>query len=213
MDILIVAGGSIDDSLLKSEYSNGSYDYIIGVDHGIDALDRLGITPSLCIGDFDSADTEIAKKYKSLNNTIVLNPKKDYTDTHMAVLEAVKLKPDSITIMGATGSRIDHVLGNISILLIPLKYGINAYILDSNNRIRLIDSHCIIHKNSLYGKYISCIPYSDRVDGIYLKGFCYDLDNASMTYGETIGISNELREEEGHIRIGSGYMLVLETKD
>ena len=29
----------------------------------------------------------------------------------------------------------------------------------------------------------------------------------------TIGISNELREEEGHIRVKEGYLLIMETKD
>ena len=48
---------------------------------------------------------------------------------------------------------------------------------------------------------------------IYLSGFKYGLSNATITKDETIGISNELREEEGHIIVGKGYLLIMETKD
>ena len=49
--------------------------------------------------------------------------------------------------------------------------------------------------------------------GITLKGFKYDVCDLSIHKGETIGISNELREEEGHIIIGDGYLFLMETKD
>lgn len=49
--------------------------------------------------------------------------------------------------------------------------------------------------------------------GITLKGFKYNANDLSIRKGETIGLSNELREEEGHITIGDGYLFLMETKD
>ena len=45
-----------------------------------------------------------------------LNPIKDDTDTEYAIRLAISEGARSIVLLGATGSRIDHVLGNISLL-------------------------------------------------------------------------------------------------
>jgi thiamine pyrophosphokinase len=209
--VLIVSGGTVSTRLL-AEFA-GKNEYIIGVDRGLEALDKAQIVPDLAIGDFDSAPDNIRKKYADSPKTIVLNPMKDLTDTHAALEKAIELKPESITILGATGSRIDHLLGNISVLVLPLKNGIDCFLVDEHNRIRLIDKSCIIKRSDAYGKYISLLPFGERAGGITLKGFAYGLDNACISLGETIGISNELREEEGLITVEEGYLLVMETKD
>lgn len=43
-----------------------------------------------------------------------------------------------ILILGATGGRIDHLWANVQSLAIPFKAGINAVIMDRQNKIRLI---------------------------------------------------------------------------
>lgn len=211
--VLIVTGGSVDTEFLRDYMKHYNYDYVVGVDKGIEALEKLDIKPNLVIGDFDSANDSVRAKYESNPDAIILNPMKDYTDTHAALEKVMELKPDSITLVGATGSRVDHMLGNINILLIPLQAGINTCIVDKNNRIRLINKQCVIRKDRQYGKYVSLIPYTDIVKGITLTGFLYNLEAASMIKGETLGISNEIREEEGRISIEEGCLLVLETKD
>jgi thiamine pyrophosphokinase len=211
LDILIVTGGTVAVSLLKSVYTGG--EYVIGVDKGLEALDEADIAPDLVIGDFDSASEQIREKYMNSPGAVVLNPMKDLTDTHAAVEKAIELKPENITILGASGSRTDHLLGNISVLLMPLKNGINCVLLDEHNRIRLIDRSCAIKRCEQYGRYISLLPFGERAAGITLKGFVYELDRACISLGETIGISNELREEEGLITVEEGYLLVMETKD
>ena len=49
-----------------------------------------------------------------------LNPMKDDTDTEAAIRLAIEKGAQSITLLGATGSRIDHVLANIELLGIGL---------------------------------------------------------------------------------------------
>lgn len=212
-NIVIVTGGSIDTGFLSDYLKTYKDLYIIGVDKGLISLRELGITPDLIVGDFDSAGEEIKRMYEGLPQTICLQPEKDYTDTHVALMKALELTPKTITMLGATGSRIDHMMANIGLLKFCAKAGVDAYIMDGNNRIRMIDKHCRIEKDKAYGKYISCIPFSDTVTGVTLKGFKYPLDNATMIKENSIGISNELREEDGHISIDKGYLLVMETKD
>lgn len=212
-NVLIVTGGNIDLELLERQIALEGSLYIIGVDRGIESLSKLNIKPDLVIGDFDSVSDGIGAIYANSPDAVILSPEKDLTDTHAAVLEALKLKPDKITMIGATGTRIDHMLGSIALLKLCLDSGVEAVIVDGNNKIRMIDKQLKIRRDNLYGKYISCIPFSDRVTGINLTGFKYNLKDASMIKEETIGISNELGEEEGHITVGTGYLLVMETKD
>ncbi|MBQ8923929.1 MAG: thiamine diphosphokinase [Lachnospiraceae bacterium] len=216
-DVIIVSGGSIDDEVLKNIFNEHKNAYIIGVDKGLDTLYRYGIKPKLAVGDFDSVSCKINKNqiYENCDNVMELNPEKDYTDTHVAIEKALELKPEHITILGATGGRLDHFLGNLNLLKICLDKDVYADIIDKQNRIRLINEkkELIIRRKALYGKYVSVIPFSDCVSGITLSGFKYNLSDASLRNDETLGISNELVKEEGLIKVGKGYLLVLETKD
>lgn len=212
-NIIIVTGGNISLEFLDKEIRENKGSYIIGVDRGLDSLHSLQIHPNLVVGDFDSVDNGIRAIYAASPGAIVLNPKKDYTDTHVAVLEALKRKPACIRILGATGTRLDHVMGNLALLKLCLLQGVEAVIVDEHNRVRMIDRQFMIKKDLQYGKYISCIPFSDRVEGLTISGFQYNLEKATIIKEETIGISNELREEEGFITLEKGYLLVMETKD
>ncbi len=209
--IVIVAGGSVDSMLLGSFIEENMY--IIGADKGLESLEKLGIKPDYALGDFDSANEEIRLKYMNSKQTMVLNPMKDYTDTHVALMHALSRKPETIYIFGATGSRFDHMMGNLQLLYLARLNNVEAYIIDTNNRICIINTECFISKEKQYGKYVSVMPFSHKVTGINMKGFVYELEDAVISQGETIGISNEIREEEGHISVGEGYLIVMETKD
>lgn len=211
--VLIVTGGMIDLDFLSDYIRTNNPDYIVGVDKGLDSLTKLNIKPQLIIGDFDSANENTKQLYKYNQDTILLNPMKDLTDTHAACLEVIKLSPYKVDMLGATGTRIDHLSGNIALLKLFLDEGIEASIIDKHNKITMIDKHYTAIKRNMHGKYISCIPFSDTVSGLSISGFCYDLKNATMIKADTIGISNELIGEEGHITVGQGYLLIMETGD
>lgn len=212
-NVIIVTGGSVTSSLLLDTIKEYKDSYIIGVDRGLDILRECGITPNLAMGDFDSASEESREFFEDNPSTVIFKPEKDFTDTHAAVLRALEMEPESVMLLGATGSRVDHMLANIGMLKLCVVGGVEGFILDDNNRIRMIDKHCKLEKKSLYGKYISCIPFSDRVTGVSLEGFLYPLTDATIIKEDSIGVSNELREEEGHIYVDTGYLLVMETKD
>lgn len=215
---LIVTGGKVDKTLLLDVMKKRNY-FVIGVDKGLEILEQLKMEPDLVIGDFDSANNGIRAKYVTSpdaivrNKCIVLNPKKDFTDTHIAILEAMERGAKEIVLLGATGTRLDHTMANLGLLFLCLRAGVSAELLDTHNRITLIDRDKCLYKDKLYGPFISLLPATEVVRDITLKGFKYDAENLSLKQGETIGISNELREEEGHISIGDGCLFVMETKD
>lgn len=216
MNTLIISGGNIDiDFALK--IVEESYDHTIAVDKGLAFCHEHGITPTKIVGDFDTLDTRILGWYKEQGKIEIreFNPVKDATDTQIAVELAIELGSSSITILGGTGTRIDHVLGNIQTLYLPLEKDIPCCILDRYNRIRLIKDCCIIQKKDQYGTYFSLIPLTTDVYGVTLKGAKYPLDRHHFTVLGTgsFGVSNEIAEEQVEILMESGIMILVESKD
>lgn len=214
MKILIITGGNFCETFVKTVIEQEKYSYIIAVDGGALYAKKIGVLPNLIVGDFDTLDKKVLQEYKEKGIENATYPaEKDYTDTHLAVEIALQKNPTKITIVGGTGSRLDHTLGNVGLLLLALKQNVMMEILDQNNRIYMINKEYNIQKQWVYGTYISLLPYSEVVSGITLTGFRYSLENETLSLGESRGISNELIEEEGKITVKKGVLLIIESKD
>lgn len=120
---------------------------------------------------------------------------------------------NEIWILGATGSRLDHVLANISMLLLPMRSGIRAWIVDEHNRICLLSGKMVIKKEESFGKYLSLIPLTPQLSGVTLKGVKYPLNNHTVYLGESLCVSNEITDREAVLKVGDGIAVVLETRD
>ncbi|MCT4544227.1 MAG: thiamine diphosphokinase [Vallitalea sp.] len=213
MRTLIITGGSLDLDYLRDFLKQNKYDYIIGVDKGVEYLYNISVLPDLMIGDFDSINQEVIKELSN-NTNIKLKrfiAEKNETDTHLAILEAVKMGSKHIDIFGGIGSRIDHTLANIHILLIPLKEGIKCRIINRNNVITLLNTNIKLKRDSY--KYISLIPFTNNVSGITTSGLKYELNEYTMEQGLSIGISNELIGDEATISIRDGVLIIIKSRD
>jgi thiamine pyrophosphokinase len=212
--ILIITGGQVEDSFLLKLLEKEQFDVIIAADHGLMVADRLNIVPDFIVGDFDSVSETVLMKYRDSSTKIMTFPReKDKTDTQIGLELAMKNNASVITIIGATGSRLDHVLANIHLLLLPMQNGISAYILDTNNKIYLRNKCFAISKDKQYGNYISLLPYGDRVSDLSLRGFKYPLNHIIYSAGSSLGISNEIQEDEAWVELAEGILVVIESKD
>ncbi len=86
---------------------------IISCDGATNALLEFGLEPSFIVGDLDSISAEIKEKYKHILHQ---NTDQEINDLTKAIQFCVNKGWDKITILGATGKREDHTLGNISLL-------------------------------------------------------------------------------------------------
>jgi thiamine pyrophosphokinase len=212
--ILIITGGRIEDSFLSELIRREQYTIIIAADHGLNAADRLAIPVDFIVGDFDSVEDKILQKYREISTPIKTFPKeKDKTDTQIAIELALMHNPNKIAIVGATGSRLDHVLANIHLLMLPMQVNIEACLIDSNNKIYLKNKSFTIKKEEQYGEYVSLLPFSEKVTGLTLKGFKYPLHRITYSSGCSLGISNEIKEEEAWVELAEGTLLVIEARD
>lgn len=214
MKYLIVCGGEIDGDFAERLIMSSGFEVIIAADRGMDFLYEHKITPDIIVGDFDSVKNEALSyfKEKGMSDIHVLNPEKDDTDSECALQIALDHGADHIIIIGATGTRIDHVLGNISLLGKAMSEGKMAELLDTHNRIRMIDNELEIEKNKQYGKYVSIIPVCKN-NKITLEGFKYPLKDYTFEGFNTLGISNEIVDDIAKITVNEGLYIVIESKD
>lgn len=207
----IISGGKPPSEKLLKNYLN-EVDYIIAADKGCECLYNYNIIPDLLIGDFDSANKEILNRAKlKIKEVLEFPPEKDYTDTEIALMEAVKRGAEKIYLFGATGSRIDHTLGNIGLLLIAKEKGIALEIIDDNNRIYLGQNKMILHGS--YGDNISFHALSDKVVNLEIKGGKYILESYDMSLLAPRAICNEFIDTPIEISYDEGVLLILHSRD
>ncbi len=212
--MLIISGGMIEDAFLSDLIDKENYSMIIAADHGLNAADRLNIKLDFIVGDFDSVSEPILRKYQEISTPIKTFPtEKDKTDTQIAIELALMHNAGEIHIVGATGTRLDHVLANIHLLLLPMQLKIDTFLLDPYNKIYLKNKSFTIQKMNQFGEYISLLPFSDRVSGLTLTGFKYPLNHITYSTGSSLGISNEIKAEEAMVQISEGILVVIESKD
>lgn len=211
MRSIIVSGGKAPSKELLKEYIKDD-DYIVGVDKGCNILREIEVTPNIILGDFDSIDKEVLNYYKDKGVKIEkFNPEKDYTDTDLGYIKALEVNPSEIILFGATGSRIDHMLGNIGILLKGLRENIKVTIVDDNNRMYAVNKSSLVKKEK--GCVISFHALSDVVKNLTIKNGKYPLNNYDMTLLEPRAICNEFLDDDIYIEFDSGIILILYTKD
>jgi thiamine pyrophosphokinase len=213
-NILIVVGGELDDSFARQWMEDHSFARVIACDRGMEFFYRSGLQPDLILGDFDSADESVLDYFSGHQvQWQQFPPEKDWTDTELALAHALEQKPREIHILGATGGRLDHLMGNIALLSQGVQAGVQVFLIDPRNRIRMIDRPMYLSKKEQFGAYVSLIPWGGPVTGLTLEGMKYPLENATLTGDTTRGISNEIAADMAHISFAGGRLLVFETKD
>lgn len=99
--------------------------YIVCCDGAADEYIRRGYVPNAIVGDGDSLSDNIIKTY---NEIIHRNSNQETNDQTKAVEFLLNKGFNKIAIVGATGKREDHTLGNISLLAEYIKMGVDITI-------------------------------------------------------------------------------------
>lgn len=215
MRYVICSGGQLGDWAL-AELREG--DVLVGADRGALFLVDRGFSPDMALGDFDSVSAgELMRIRTGSRRFEACDPiAKDWTDTEMAlrwVLAQQDPKPDEVVLIGVLGSRWDHSLANIHLLRVLLEAGVRGRIVDETNELHLVDGSKPLTLARTRHTYVSLLPLSLEVTGITLNGFQYPLLDATLTIGQSLGISNVLLEQTGTIRLRDGLLLAIQSMD
>lgn len=208
--LIIASGNNIDKKIFESE--NIAFEYVICADGGLEKAEYLNLSPNIIIGDLDSVNAFVLKKYRDMDIEIVKYPaEKNFTDMELAIEYAVDKGYKDIVLIGATGSRLDHTVANTLLIEAYFKKGVKIKIIDNNNLVQIVTNKMEIKYKQNY--FVSIIPTTDRIEGITLEGFKYPLNNVNVNRGSTLCISNQIIEEKGIITLNKGNALVFVSKD
>lgn len=201
---IVISGGMIDDyEVLRKLFL--ADDIIICADSGYDHALKLGVTPHVVLGDFDSVKSSI----KDGQNTIRYSTMKDATDTELAVDYAIDSGCREIVILGASGGRIDHEMANVFLLSKILHAGKSGCIFDGVSYIYIMDNHLELIGEP--GDLFSAIPLTPWVRGITYIGLQYPLKNYDMEFGSSRGMSNVFCGKNVCVDISEGKLLIITT--
>lgn len=198
---LIICNGESPGRKLVQKLGRHS-DLIVAADGGANVARFLGIRPDVIIGDLDSI-TNQTKRFFSTSQFIHVT-RQDNTDLEKALDFLRDIGTNKVAIVAATGKRLDHTLGNLSVIW---------------NYTSSIDIEFVgdawyavpVGKKSTFraptGTTISLVPFG-ACAGITLRGLRYPLTNASMKVGE-IGVSNVVEKSSFTVEVEKGKMLMI----
>lgn len=198
--VIICASPYNQPEFIKSEIRTD--DYIICADGGYDIAKKASITPNLVIGDFDSSLTPVDDNIKK----IILPVEKDDTDSIYCIKYGISKDYKSFILLGATGSRADHLYANLSLLKFAYDNGCTATLKDSKTSIYYTED--ILQLNCINCT-VSVFPYGCSKAIVTLEGFKYSADRLVMTADFPIGTSNIATAESSAIKVHSGGVLVI----
>lgn len=174
-------------------------DYLVCCDGAINEYARRGYVPNIIIGDGDSISLE---NKICFNEKIIVIPDQDTNDLTKAVQHLKNNGVTKITIIGATGAREDHTLGNISLLIEYMRLGLEVnMVTDYGIFIPLSGENEIL---TYKGQQISIFNFGcTQIDG---EGFSYPL-SAFKNWWE--GSLNEALGNVAKIKADGDYLLFL----
>lgn len=207
MQTVVALGGDLRDSDLVRSALRGA-GLIIAADSGAERLAAIGIQPHLIIGDFDSLDPVELWRFRSGGVEIVEHPApQQRTDADVALELALRRGATSVILLGALGgARIDHTLGNLSLLSHPGLREIPTWAVDGWSALTILRGDGIreTHFHGHPGDYVSIIPLSARVEGVTAIGLKWPLENAVLERGQIQAVSNELINDRAMLQIQTG---------
>jgi len=196
---LVITGGYCNIQLAQSLLPK-SVDLIIAADSGYATAKKLGITPDITMGDFDSYKESLPQGMDILRVAC----EKDLTDTMLACEYARDNGCSYITIVGGTGGRIDHSLSNVFYLEELRKQGVKVRLTDGENSVQVILNESVTVPAA--GGYFSVFALDECK--ITEQGCKYPLTDARLIRQRPYALSNEVVGEYATITVEGAALLV-----
>jgi len=196
---VIVADGTFPEHEIPLGYIKDA-GRIVCCDGSTENLLRAGFIPEAIVGDMDSLSKNLAEKYR---NRIFRDENQDTNDLTKAVSWCIKRGYKDLVIVGGTGKREDHALGNIS-LLVEYARDVNVIMVtDTGILVPLLESTDI---SSFPGQKISVFAIDAGME-ISSRGLRYPL-NGKKIVNWWIATLNEALEDSFTLEFKQGRVIV-----
>lgn len=184
---------------------------VICADSGLDHALRLGLEPSVVIGDMDSVDPSSLLSLRTSSCEILDYPSdKDLTDTELALAHVVDRGFRQVTLVWGGGDRIDHILGVVCALGHPLLGSldrVSAWV--AADRIDVVHAGREITLDHEPNSILSLVAIGAGDAIVTTRGLKWDLDCGILTGDRARGLSNVVQSTPIWISCHSGVTAVI----
>lgn len=200
--VLVVTGGDPIPPTALAGLADA--EFIVAADSGLDHAERLGLTPDVVVGDFDSVSDDALGRF---SGPVERHPvDKDATDLELALRLAVERAPERIVVLGGHGGRLDHFIAN-ALVLTTTPPGIEVEWRAGSATIHVVHSTVVL--SGTPGAKVSLVPVGGDVKGVTTTGLRWPLTGENLTSGSTLGVSNEFAATRVTVDIREGTLLVI----
>src|SRR5690606_39116487 len=125
---------------------------------------------------------------------------------------AVRRGADAITLIGAAGGRLDHMLANFYLLAMPELRGLTVRVVAGAQTLWLAGpgEHTL---HGAPGDLVSLIPVTPEASGIVTEGLAYPLRGETLHAGAARGVSNVMLDASARFTLGGGLLFVVHTME
>ena len=202
--VVVVAGG---DPPTPDEIARLPADLVVvAADHGLDHALAAGLTVAVAVGDMDSVSPEALTAAERSGTRIERYPAdKDQTDLELALELAARLA-DRVIVIGASGGRLDHLIGNLTVLASPQWSGVDIEAWLGNTQAVVIHAHRTLEAEP--GDTVSLFAVGGPAR-ITTTGLKWPLNNEALDPLTSRGVSNEATIPSPHIVVTQGVVLAI----
>lgn len=217
-DVVVVAGGP------EPEVSPAEVGVLVGLgvpvvaaDRGLDHALRLGLAPTVVVGDLDSVSSASLGHARATGVEIVEHPSdKDATDLELALDVAVDLAgtapgagPSRLLVIGSGAGRLDHLVVSSVVLARP---GLGAWSVQAwwgRSLVAVGRPGAPVEAWGTPGDHVSLIAVGGVAEGVTTTGLRYPLTDDRLEPWSGRGQSNVFLTASAGVDVGDGTVLVL----
>jgi thiamine pyrophosphokinase len=195
--VMFCAGG-FDELLAPVEPD----DYVIAADGGFLHTQRLGLTPQVILGDFDSLGyvPEGAIRYPV---------EKDDTDAMLAIRLGLQAGCREFWLYGSLdGPRLDHTLANLQALAFLLDHNAVGYLIGCREIATAMGRETLSFPQKQEGL-LSVFALGGAASGVSIQGLQYALADGALSPSFPLGVSNHFVGRPAHIRVTCGTLTLI----
>lgn len=176
---------------------------IVCCDGAVEKLVSAGLEPYRVVGDFDSLSPALRERFSS---KLVPMTEQNTNDLSKAFRYCIKRNWRDVAIVGATGGREDHTLGNLSLLVDFAEKAVVRLFTDTG-------FFTPVHKSTVFssfrGQQVSIFSFEPKIR-VYAEGLKYSLEQVPFTRWWQATLNEALAKEFKLVFVG-GPLLVFQT--
>jgi len=198
----VVAGGESPEPALLGELAPPQL--VVAADSGADVALALGLRVDVVVGDFDSVTPAGAAAAPEQRR---FPTEKDATDLALALAEARDRGAESLSVVGGSGGRLDHLLANVAVLAGDELASVRVDALMGSARLWVVRRRETIRGS--VGGLLTTLAHGGPATGVRTTGLRWALAGETLEAGSSRGVSNVFAAPEATVSLESGVILAI----